>query len=65
MTDRIRIVKHEVVPGCGSFEVRFPDDRPAGLSIGTTYRHAGSGDFRSRNRFGRGEGGTKSRTETR
>jgi hypothetical protein len=29
MTDGIRIVKHEAVPGCGSFEVRFPDDRPS------------------------------------
>jgi hypothetical protein len=29
MTDRIRIIKHEAVPGCGSFEVRFPDDRPS------------------------------------
>jgi hypothetical protein len=29
MTDRIRILKHEAVPGCGSFEVRFPDDRPS------------------------------------
>jgi hypothetical protein len=28
-TDRIRIIKHEAVPGCGSFEVRFPDDRPS------------------------------------
>jgi hypothetical protein len=26
---RIRIVKHEAVPECGSFEVRFPDDRPS------------------------------------
>ena len=25
----VRIVKHEKVPGCGSFEVRFPDDRPS------------------------------------
>ena len=25
MSDRIRIIKHEAVPGCGSFEVRFPD----------------------------------------
>jgi hypothetical protein len=25
----IRIIKHEAVPGCGSFEVRFPDDRPS------------------------------------
>jgi hypothetical protein len=29
MTDRIRILKHEVVPDCGSFEVRFPDGRPS------------------------------------
>jgi len=27
MTDRIRIIKHEPVPGCGSFEIRFPDWR--------------------------------------
>ena len=25
MTDRIRLIKHEAVPGCGSFEVRFAD----------------------------------------
>jgi hypothetical protein len=25
----IRIIKHEVVPKCGSFEVRFPDGRPS------------------------------------
>ena len=25
MTDRIRIIKHEAVPDCGSFEVRFPE----------------------------------------
>jgi hypothetical protein len=25
--DRIRIIKHEAIPGCGSYEVRFPDDR--------------------------------------
>ena len=29
MSDRIPIIKHEAVPGCGSFEVRFPDDRPS------------------------------------
>ena len=28
-TARIRIIKHEVVPGCGSFEVRFADARPS------------------------------------
>ena len=27
MSDRIRISEHEPVPGCGSFEVRFPDGR--------------------------------------
>jgi hypothetical protein len=29
MADRIRIIKHEAVPLCGSFEVRFPDGRPS------------------------------------
>jgi len=29
MTDRIRIIKHEAVPDCGSFEVRYPDGRPS------------------------------------
>jgi hypothetical protein len=29
MTDRVRIIKHEAVPDCGSFEVRFPDGRPS------------------------------------
>ena len=29
MPDRIRIIKHEAVPQCGSVEVRFPDDRPS------------------------------------
>jgi hypothetical protein len=24
---RIRLIKHEAVPGCGSFEVRFADGR--------------------------------------
>jgi hypothetical protein len=28
MTDRVRIIKHEAISGCGSFEVRYPDDRP-------------------------------------
>ncbi|MGY4505255.1 hypothetical protein ACVWYH_009212 [Bradyrhizobium sp. GM24.11] len=26
---RIRIIRHEAVPQCGSFEVRFPDGRPS------------------------------------
>ena len=29
MRSAIRIIKHEAVPDCGSFEVRFPDDRPS------------------------------------
>jgi hypothetical protein len=29
MTDRIRIIRHEPVPKCGSYEVRFPDGRPS------------------------------------
>jgi hypothetical protein len=29
MTDHIRIIKHEAVPNCGSFEVKFPDGRPS------------------------------------
>jgi hypothetical protein len=29
MANRIRIIPHEVVPKCGSFEVRFPDGRPS------------------------------------
>jgi hypothetical protein len=28
MADRVRIIKHEAVPRCGSFEVRLPD-RPS------------------------------------
>ena len=26
---KVRLIKHEVVPGCGSYEVRFPDGRPS------------------------------------
>ena len=25
----VRLIKHEAVPGCGSFKVRFLDDRPS------------------------------------
>ena len=25
----IRLIKHEAVPQCGSYEVRFPDGRPS------------------------------------
>jgi hypothetical protein len=28
-TARIRIIKHEAVAGCGSFEVRYADGRPS------------------------------------
>jgi hypothetical protein len=26
---KVRILKHEAIPGCGSFEVRYPDGRPS------------------------------------
>ena len=29
MAGPIRIIPHEAVPLCGSFEVRFPDGRPS------------------------------------
>ena len=29
VADRIRIIKHEAVPECGSYEVRFSDGRPS------------------------------------
>jgi len=29
MTDRVRIIKHDAVPQCGSFELRFADGRPS------------------------------------
>ena len=38
---RIRVVKHEVVPQTGSFEVRFSDGRPSVFFIGTTFLPAG------------------------
>jgi hypothetical protein len=28
-TARVRIIKHEDVPACGSFEVRYADGRPS------------------------------------
>ena len=33
MTDRIRIIRHEVIPSCGSFEVRFADGRESRFFI--------------------------------
>ena len=29
VTNRIRIIPHEAVPRCGTFEFRFPDGRPS------------------------------------
>ena len=26
---KIRLIKHEAVPNCGSYEIRFPDGRPS------------------------------------
>jgi hypothetical protein len=26
---KIKLIKHEVIPDCGSYEVRFPDGRPS------------------------------------
>ena len=26
---KVRLIKHEVIPQCGSFEVRLPDGRPS------------------------------------
>jgi hypothetical protein len=36
----VRLIKHEVIPQCGSFEVRYSDGRP---SYGMTCRAAVSG----------------------
>ena len=40
----IRLIKHEAIPDCGSYEVRFPDGRPSrfyydprGSTIGTMW----------------------------
>ena len=32
--NRIRIIKHEAVPKCGSYEVKFPDGRPSKFFCG-------------------------------
>ena len=40
MTDRVRIIPHEAIPGCGSFEVGFQAS-PASISIGTIFHPAG------------------------
>ncbi len=41
MTDRVRMIKHEAVPQCGIFEVRYPDGRPSQYITGMTYQAAG------------------------
>jgi hypothetical protein len=55
MTDRIRIIRHEVVPKCGSYEVRFSD----GLSRSGTLTPWGRGPLAVGNfispQFGRTE----------
>ena len=39
----VRIIKHEAIPGCGSFEVRNADDRPSQYFYGDAMlRHASS-----------------------
>jgi hypothetical protein len=38
----VRIIKHEAVPQCGSFEVRLQMGRQASISIGMTCQDAGS-----------------------
>jgi len=43
MTDRIRIIKHEIVPDCGSFEVRFADGRESKFFYRMTWQGAGCG----------------------
>jgi hypothetical protein len=40
MTEPVRLIKHEAVPKCRSFEVRFSDGTHRAISIGTTYRAA-------------------------
>lgn len=53
MSEPIRIIKHEAIPG---FEFRFPDD-PATHSIGTRSQAAGSDRKRSiQNGAGEGKG---------
>ena len=29
MLEKIRLIKHEIIPDCGSYEVRYPDGRPS------------------------------------
>jgi hypothetical protein len=45
MTDRIRIIKHEAIPGYGSFEVKI-EGQPSKYFTGTTFHPAGSAPIR-------------------
>jgi len=40
---KVRLIKHEAVPKCGSFEVRFADGRPSDISIGMTLQAVACG----------------------
>jgi len=42
----IRLIKHEAVPRCGSFEVRFPDGKPSQYFYWTTFRVVACGPIR-------------------
>jgi hypothetical protein len=48
---KIRLIKHEAVPGCGSYELRFPDGRPSRYVYfewdRARHRSAGSGFTRA------------------
>ena len=62
LTNRIRVVKHEVVPRCGSYEVQAPDGRESPDSSRTMVYRAGAsrsscsaGTARERKAFARAE----------
>ena len=67
MPNRIRVLKHEVVPGWGSFEVRLPGRSPV-LSLRRSHQStaaagdaeagAGAGAGQGAGAGGEGEGGT-------
>ena len=40
LTDRVRLIKHEVIPGTGSFEVRV-EGQPSAISISKMWPAAG------------------------
>jgi len=61
---KIRVMKHEAVPGCGSYEVRFPDRRPSKYFYSKTSPVAGcdliGSNKQSPNRMPRGSPGKSS-----